>query len=131
MSLESKSANKLQEYGKAANTLMTPEIGSSLQKSAIAGAVTWVLPLFGAETILYAFILWNMYAKITKLANRKFGFSAICGGFFINLLICLVGNLVLELFDVFMGLGFILSAICGYCATYQSGKSFLGYLAKN
>lgn len=131
MSLESKSADQLSKYNDAANEEMTEELKSALKGYAIAGAIVWCLPFHGAECVIYAVVLWLMYYKLTGLADRKFGISSIIGGMFINVMICLVLNMVLDILNYFLGIGFIIGAISGYVATYLSGKTYIGYLVKN
>lgn len=128
MAFEGKSAKQLAKWSEKADKIMTQKAKDSLTSHAIAGGILFALPMWGFETILYVAVLWHMYYKMAQHMKKSFGCGAILGGFFVNILVCLVVNLFS---DVFLFVGWIISGIIGYFLTYYSGKSYLGMLSED
>lgn len=122
---ERKAINQLAEWDKAAEPVMTPEIKNFIQSRAVWGGIISIIPLWGAESIIYAFLLWNMYYNVTHKIGLPFRAKAIMSGFIINFLICFVVNLAS---DWLWGIGWIISAIVMGILTYYSGKTYIGLL---
>ena len=88
-----------------------------------------VIPLWGIECILYAVVLWGMYAELCKLAKVPFWsnfFTSVLGGFIVNVIVVFILNLILDFIPV---AGWIGAAVVGYCATLFSGCAYLEVLA--
>lgn len=49
------------------------ETRKTVTNYAIAGGLTFALPLSGLDNIIYAIILWSMYASIARKAGKAFG----------------------------------------------------------
>ena len=122
---ERKAAGKLDQYADAANSVMTKEAKSCIIKHSIFGTIFVVFPFFGVETILYAIALWRMYRGVARSMNFKFDFGAVVSGFIVNILVCLVANILL---DAVIGLGWLIEAALIFFLTYYSGKAYLGRL---
>jgi len=126
--LERQSANQLDKLAEQAKDSMTPGIKKSITSATIWSVVVSLIPLFGLETIIYVFILWNMYHSIAKKAGFPFRATAIMTGFIINIMISLV---VGGIAGFLVGLGEIVQAVIVGVATYQSGVSYLGSLSSH
>ena len=126
MAFERFAGNQLDKWDQRAEEVMTEQAKSVIVTSSIIGAVVFALPLWGAESFIYFFVLWSMYKQLAETLHKKFGLGAVMKGIVINVLICLVANLFVDFLFVF---GWIAAAVLGYFATYQSGKSYLGLIA--
>lgn len=69
MGLES-SAIKLAEA--AATAGLSEKVQSCVKSCSLIAAIIMVIPLWGIECILYAVVLWGMYAELCKLAKVPF-----------------------------------------------------------
>ncbi len=123
---ERQSSKILDIWDKSAEAVLTPELNSVINKHAILGALSALLPLFGFESILYAIVLWHMYGSVSRMVGIPFSFSTVAAGVIINILVCILAGL----FDMFIGIAWIISAVIMYFLTYHSGKTFLGLLYK-
>lgn len=126
MAFERMSANQLDKWDARAKEVMTKKADETIKSHSIYAAIVFALPMWGLETFIYFFILWGMYKTIAQEMHGKFGISDIIGGVIINVMICIVINMIADFVVLF---GWIGSAIIGYIATYQSGRSYLGLLA--
>lgn len=128
MSLESSAVKLCVSLGMAANSATPREIKSAVNTKAILGGIVMAIPLWGLETVVYAFILWSMYAKVAEIAGIKFSGSIVknvLGGFVINLICVFILNLFLDFILIF---GWIGMMVAGYLATRYSGIAYLGIL---
>lgn len=110
---------------KKGDLMMTKEAKSAITSAATWSAIVSLIPLWGLETIIIIFILWNMYVNICSAMKVPFSFASILGGFATNIIVCLVFNVM---FDWLFGLGWIIAAIAVWGVTYYSGKAYLGTL---
>ena len=128
MSLESSVIKLCRSLGMAANSAAPEEIKSAVNSRAIIGAIVMAFPLFGLDTLIYALVLWNMYASVAHIAGIRFSgklITNVLGGFIVNIICVFILNFLMD-FIVFFG--WIGMAIAGYCATRYSGIAYLGIL---
>lgn len=126
MGLES-SALKLAEA--AATTGLSEKVQSCVKSRSLLAAIIMVIPLWGIECILYAIVLWGMYAELCKLAKVPFWsnfFTSVLGGFIVNIIVVFILNLILDFIPI---VGWIGAAVVGYCITLFSGCAYLEVLA--
>lgn len=99
---------------KKGDLMMTKEAKSAITSAATWSAIVSLIPLWGLETIIIIFILWNMYVNICSAMKVPFSFASILGGFATNIIVCLVFNVM---FDWLFGLGWIIAAIAVWGVT--------------
>lgn len=83
------------------------------------------IPLWGIETIIYAFLLWGAYSRISDISGVPFRenfIKNVLGGFVINILVTFVLCLVLDFIPV---LGWIGSFAVGYISIYASAMGYV------
>lgn len=116
--------------GIALDSATPKEIKSIVKNRAILGGAVMALPLFGLETIIYAIILWGMYASISRVAGIKFSgdlIKNILGGFIVNIVITFILNFFLDWILFFGWIGIFFAV---FFATKYSGISYLFILEK-
>lgn len=129
MSLETSSLKLANAMTGMAEAGLSNKVSSVVKTRSIIGAVIMVIPLWGIETILYAIVLWGMYAELCRLAKVPFWsnfFTSVLGGFIVNVIVVFILNLILDFIPI---AGWIGAAVVGYCATLFSGCAYLEVLA--
>lgn len=119
----------LQGYfaNKWGDKLFEKEIAQIVKRHALWGSLIMMLPIPIVDTIVYCFILWDMYSSLCKKAGTTLKASSIIVGIVVNVLITVVVDLALTLIPVigWLGTGFIV-----YLQFYLSGKAYIETLRK-
>lgn len=92
---------------------------------AIIGGIALALPLLGLDNIVYAVVLWTMYARLCALAKKSFGANltkSFIGGFVVNLIVSGALELLLSFIPV---VNFIGAFFIGAISIKVSGAAYL------
>ncbi len=117
-----KAAYKIDQFAEGA---LDKDIKTVIKRKAIVGGVLAAIPLFGVETILYGFVLWSTYRKISEISSVPFKdhlIKNVLGGFVINIIVTFI---ILLILDSLFVIGWIGSFILGYISIYLSGMGYL------
>ena len=99
-----------------------------VNRYALGGGITFALPLFGLDNIIYCVILWSMYSTLSKMACEAYHSSRtknFVGGFIVNLLVASGIELLLSFIPV---VGWIGAFLVGYLSLKVSGATYLSAL---
>lgn len=88
-------------------------------------AIAMAIPLPVADWILYCFILWHMYSKLSETANSGLKIGL---GILVNIGVTIAIIFADELLDWIPIFGWILSAFAVYIQFYFSGRAYISTL---
>lgn len=101
------------------------KIKEEIRKKGLLAGVFMAIPLWGIETIAYAFVLWSTYSKISSISGVPFRENFVKNvvvGFVTNIVITFALGCALDFIPV---AGWIGSFIIGYLSIQLSGMSYV------
>lgn len=130
MSLETSTAKLCYAFHKGVNSAMSHNVKSCVKTRAWMAAFVLALPLYVIDVFIYVCILWNMYIALSKIAGVPFWknfFTNFIGGFIVNIVLTLIGNIILDFIPF---LGWFGMGVIGYFVIIYSGAAYIEILAR-
>lgn len=112
--------------GKLAGKAFKEDVFKSIKRHAALGAIIMMFPDFGLGTIIFAFILWDMYKSVAEKCSINFSEhkgELIVTGLIINIVVAFVIDTTLTAFP-------FIEPFLIYFQFYLSGKLFVERLEK-
>ena len=115
------------QFANLGDQMFDKDTAKIVRSHAFWGAFIMALPAVGIDWIIFAIIVWDMYASLNKRAGKSFGCGSIIGGIIVNLLVAIGIDLLLSFIPV---IGWLGTLFIVYLQFYFSGKAYIETLKK-
>ncbi|MGN0223348.1 MAG: hypothetical protein ACI4AM_04900 [Muribaculaceae bacterium] len=115
------------QFANIGDHMFDKDTAKIVRSHAFWGGFIMALPAFGIDWLIFAIILWDMYASLSKRAGKQFGCGSVIVGIISNLVVGIGLDLLLSFIPVIGWLGILFIV---YLQFYFSGKAYIETLKK-